>query len=259
MRGGHETYPRAQAVVSGDPRLQGTQEFWWHSPPELVDTIFRKKKSLLPHSPCSNICSFTWKTGSRTFGSSCPQNSSWTWPLPSYWAVSLKSFFQCPPKNSSPPQCKQKTFHFVWELFREWGSPVWEKVSGHYQEGYAGLPGLGLGPFLAPRWVPSWPQEHGPGADKRKDRGECHCLTIFSGSTSLHPLLVIIWSKILPSKCVEYMPLSKTHATSTVENICWFLKILNVKSPLDPAIPLVHIHPEELKEGLEQVFLHTCA
>ena len=55
------------------------------------------------------------------------------------------------------------------------------------------------------------------------------------------------------------MPLSKTHATSTVENICWFLKILNVKSPLDPAIPLVHIHPEELKEGLEQVFLHACA
>ena len=158
MWGGHETYPRAQAVVSGDPRLQGTQEFWWHSPPELVDTIFRKKKSLLPRSPCSNICSFTWKTESRTFGSSCPQNSSWTWSLPSYWAVSLKSFFQCPPKNSSPPQCKQKTFHFVWELFREWGSPVWEKskwtLSGRVcrapRTGSGPLPGFQMGAKLAP-------------------------------------------------------------------------------------------------------------
>lgn len=111
----------------------------------MLDTIFRKKKCLFPHSPCSNICSFTWKTGSGGPWELIPLNSSWTWSLPSFWAVSLNFFsiLQTPPS----PQCKQKTFHLVWELFREWGRPVWEKSQWTQSERACPAPKTGSGPL----------------------------------------------------------------------------------------------------------------
>ena len=39
------------------------------------------------------------------------------------------------------------------------------------------------------------------------------------------------------------MPLSKNHATVTLENNMLVLKILNIKLPDDPAITLMHIYP----------------
>lgn len=32
----------------------------------------------------------------------------------------------------------------------------------------------------------------------------------------------------------------------------WFLKILNIELPLDPAIPLLSTYPRELKEGSQR-------
>ena len=45
---------------------------------------------------------------------------------------------------------------------------------------------------------------------------------------------------------------------SDKENRMVFLKKLKIVLPYDPATPLLGTYPKELKQGLEEVFVHTC-
>lgn len=49
------------------------------------------------------------------------------------------------------------------------------------------------------------------------------------------------------------------------QNVKWyshsgkFLKTLNIELPCDPAIPLLGLYPKEVKQGLQEVSVHSCS